>query len=157
MNASFLVTQSQRLLQIGIILLFYSAFEGFVIPLLASPRIGLSVHTLSGFEGVFLLAVGLLWPRLKLGASAARVTFWCTLYGPLAILAAYSIAAIWGVGIQTIALMGELPHGLAHGTPMQETTIRALAYSSAPPSLISFALILWGLRGGPAAGATKAG
>jgi hypothetical protein len=41
--------------------------------------------------------------------------------------------------------MGELPHGLARGTPFQETFIRVLAYSSAT-GVIAFALILWGLR-----------
>ena len=98
----------------------------------------------------------LLWPRLKLGVTASLVAFWSTLYGPLAILVAYTTAAIWGVGIQTIALMGELPHGLTQGTPMQETTIQALAFSSVPPALISFALILWGLRVGAAPRATEA-
>ncbi len=56
MNASLLFTQSQRLLKIGIVFFFYSAFEGFIISLLGWTRIGLSVHTLSGIEGVFLLA-----------------------------------------------------------------------------------------------------
>ena len=32
----------------------------------------------------------------------------------LAILAAYTVAAFWGVGIETIRLIGELPHGLSH-------------------------------------------
>jgi (hydroxyamino)benzene mutase len=42
--------------------------------------------------------------------------------------------------------MGELPHGLSHGTPFQETFIKVLAYSSAPTGLTAFGLILWGLR-----------
>jgi hypothetical protein len=57
----------QRLLQIGAALLLYSLLEGFAIPHLASPRIGLSVHTLSAYEGVLLLVLGLVWPRLALG------------------------------------------------------------------------------------------
>jgi hydroxylaminobenzene mutase len=64
----------------------------------------------------------------------------------LPILAAYTVAAIWGVGSETIRLMGELPHGLAHGSVAQETFIKVLAYSSAPTGLIAFALMLWGLR-----------
>jgi len=56
------------------------------------------------------------------------------------------VAAIWGVGNETIMLMGELPHGLARGTAFQETFIKVLAYSSAPTGLTSFALMLWGLR-----------
>jgi hydroxylaminobenzene mutase len=42
--------------------------------------------------------------------------------------------------------MGELPHGLAHGSVFQETFIKVLAYSSAPTGLTAFALVLWGLR-----------
>jgi (hydroxyamino)benzene mutase len=138
--------QGQRLLQVGIILVLFSALEGFAIPLFRSERIGLSVHTLSALQSVLLLALGLVWPRLSLGGTAARVAFWCSIYSALAILAAYTIAAFWGVGNETIRLMGELPHGLAHGTAFQETLIKVIAYSSAPTGLTAFALILWGLR-----------
>jgi hydroxylaminobenzene mutase len=74
------------------------------------------------------------------------MAFWCSLYGTFAILAAYTIATIWGVGNGTLRLVGELPHGLSHGTAFQETLIAVLAYSSAPAGLVAFALILWGLR-----------
>jgi hypothetical protein len=62
MNASsmLLSRQGQYLLQIGMILIFYSSFDGFAIPFLSSPRIGLSVHTLSALQAIFLLAQGLL-------------------------------------------------------------------------------------------------
>jgi len=148
MNAlsMLLSRQGRYLLQIGMLLIFYSSFDGFAIPFLGSPRIGLSVHTLSALQAIFLLVQGLLWPKLKLGVTASWVAFWCSLYGALAILAAYTIAAIWGVGTETIVLMGELPHGLSHGTAFQEGSIKILAYSSAPSGLTSFALILWGLR-----------
>jgi (hydroxyamino)benzene mutase len=63
-----------------------------------------------------------------------------------AILAAYTISAAWGVGNETIILMGELPHGLHQGTVFQEMFIKILAYSSAPTGLTAFFLILWGLR-----------
>ncbi|HJZ73717.1 MAG TPA: hypothetical protein VKE51_18375 [Vicinamibacterales bacterium] len=141
-----LARQGQRLLQLGIALILYSSLDGFVIPYLGSQRIGLSVHTLSAFQGVLLLALGLLWSRLRLTATVARVAFWCLVYSTLAILAAYTVAAIWGVGVDTIRLMGELPHGLSRGTAGQETFIAILAYSSAPTGLASFGLILWGLR-----------
>jgi len=42
--------QSHRLLQIGIGLLLFSSFEGFAIPHLSSPRLGLSAHTLSALQ-----------------------------------------------------------------------------------------------------------
>ena len=142
--------QGQRLLQVGMALFLFSSLEGFAIPLFASQRIGLSVHTLSALQAVMLLAIGLLWPRLRLGPRASRVAFWSLIYSALAILAAYIVAAYWGVGIETISLMGELPHGLTHGSPFQESVIKVLAYSSAPTGIAAFVLILWGLRMGEA-------
>ena len=133
-----------RLLQVGATLLLYSFFEGFAISYLGSPRIGLSVHTLSAFQGVLLLVLGLVWPRLALGSTSARLAFWFLVYSTLAILAAYTIAAVWGVGIETIRLMGELPDGLSRGTPFQEMVIKVVAYSSAFGA-IPFVLIFWGL------------
>jgi hypothetical protein len=60
--------QGQPLLQIGVALLLFLSFEGFAIPYLAAPHLGLSVHKLSGLQSVLLLALGLVWPRLNLGA-----------------------------------------------------------------------------------------
>ena len=153
MNTTLLLQhQGQRLLQLGMALLLYSSLDGFVIPVLASPRIGLSVHTLSALQAVLFLAIGLLWPKLRLSLRAAKVAFWCLIYSAMVILAAYTVAAFWGIGIETISLMGELPHGLAHGTLFQETFIKVLAYSSAPTGLTAFVLILWGLRIGGQSG-----
>ncbi len=147
MNTSTLLPrQGQRLLQLGMALFLFASFDGFAIPFFASPRIGLSAHTLSALQAVMLLAFGLLWPKLRLSPRTSQVAFWCLLYSTLAILAAYVIAAFWGVGIETIKLMGELPQGLSQGSAFQETFIKVLAYSSAPTGLIAFVLILWGLR-----------
>ncbi|MDX8447086.1 hypothetical protein [Mesorhizobium captivum] len=143
MNASSpLSRQGHRLLQIGVALLLFSSFEGFAIPYLAAPRLGLSAHTLSGLQGVLLLALGLAWPRLNLGAAMSRVAFWFLIYSALAILAAYIMASIWGAGNETMPLAA----GAFHGSAFQEGVIKGIGYSSAPTGLTAFALILWGLR-----------
>ena len=134
------------MLQIAIVLILYAAVEGFAIPDVGSPRIGLSEHTLGAMQATLLLGLGLMWPRLTLGLTGSRVAFWSLIYSVAAILTADSFAAVWGVGNETIVLMGELPHGLHHGSRVQETLIRALAYSFAPTGLIGFTTILWGLR-----------
>jgi hydroxylaminobenzene mutase len=95
---------------------------------------------LSALLGVILISLGLLWPRLNLGAIALRIAFWFLIYSGLAITAAFIIAAIWGAGKSTMPLAGA-----PMGTPFQELVITAVAYSSAPTGLVSFALILWGL------------
>jgi hydroxylaminobenzene mutase len=140
--ANVLGRHGHRLLQLGLGLLLFSSLEGFVIPALAAPRLGLSVHTLSALQAVLLLALGCVWPRLTFGATTSRVAFWLLVYSTGAILAAYVLAATWGAGNETMPLAA----GRSHGSAFQETMIRGVAYSSAPTGLISFALILWGLR-----------
>ncbi|CDX11320.1 Hydroxylaminobenzene mutase HabB [Mesorhizobium sp. ORS 3324] len=143
MNASnTLPRQGHRLLQIGVALLLFSSFEGFAIPYLAAPRLGLSAHTLSALQGVLLLALGLVWPRLNLGMAMSRFAFWLLIYSALAILAAYVIASAWGAGNETMPLAA----GAFHGSAFQEAAIKVVGYSSAPTGLTAFALIFWGLR-----------
>jgi (hydroxyamino)benzene mutase len=134
--------QGRRLLQVGIGLLLFSSLEGFAIPHVAAPTLALSAHKLSALQAVLVLAVGLMWPKLDLGITAARIAFWCLIYSALAILAAYVLGAVWGAGNETMPLAA----GLAHGTDNQEILIKVIAYSSAPTGLVSFALLLWGLR-----------
>jgi hydroxylaminobenzene mutase len=140
--STLLPQQGHRLLQIGVVLFLFSSFEGFAIPYLAAPRLGLSVHTLSALQGVLLLALGLVWPRLNLGLFASRIAFWLLIYSDLAILAAYVMASAWGAGNETMPLAA----GAAHGSTFQEAVIKGVAYSSAPTGITSFALVLWGLR-----------
>jgi hydroxylaminobenzene mutase len=141
-SSNMLSRQGHRLLQVGIALFLFSSVEGFAIPYLAIPRLGLSVHTLSALQGVLLLALGLVWPKLNIGVMTSRITFWLLIYSAFAILAAYVMASAWGAGHQTMPLAA----GAAHGSAFQEAVIKIVAYSSAPTGLISFALILWGLR-----------
>ena len=123
-------------------MLLFASFEGFAIPYLASPPLGLSVHRLSALLGVLLPMFGLFWTRLRLGSIAARVAFWCLLYSSLAIDVAYMMAAMWGAGNETMRQAA----GSAHGSAAQELAIMVVAYSSAPTGIVSFVLILWGLR-----------
>jgi hydroxylaminobenzene mutase len=134
--------QGHRLLQIGVALFLLTSFEGFAISFFAAPHLGLSAHSLMALLGILLIAMGLLWPRLHFGIAASRFAFWLLIYSSLAIVAAYLLGAIWGAGNSTMPLAG----GTAHGSDLQEAIIRVVAYSSAPTGIVSFALILWGLR-----------
>lgn len=109
------------MLQIGVVLFVFSALEGFAIPSLPVPRLGLSVHTLSALQGVMLLGLGLLWPRLNLGATTSRIAFWTYIYSSFATLIPYVMAAIWGAGNSTIPLAA----GTAHGSAFQEVLSRS--------------------------------
>ena len=67
--------QSRRLLQIGILLFLFTSFEGFIIPYLGSERIGLSLHTLSALQAIYLLIIGLIWTKLELSNIASYIAF----------------------------------------------------------------------------------
>jgi hydroxylaminobenzene mutase len=97
---------------------------------------------LMALSGVLLIAIGLVSPRLHLGIGASRFAFWLLIYSSLAIVAAYLLGAIWGAGNSTMPLAA----GVARGSDFQEAVIRIVAYSSAPTGIVSFALVLWGLR-----------
>ena len=139
-----LLRHGHRLLQIGVALLIGTSFEGFAIPYFAAPLLGRSAHSLMALLAVLLLALGSLWPKLELRPSASQVAFWFLIYSGFAIVVSFLMAALWGAGYSTMPLSGA-----PHGSAFQETAIMAVAYSSAPTGIISFALILWGLRNLP--------
>jgi len=141
-SPGLLSRQGHRLMQLGVVLLLATSFEGFAIPHMASPMLGRSVHALAALSAVLLIAFGLMWPRLELGAAASRTAFWLLIYSDLAIISAYFLAALWGAGNSIIPLAA----GNSHGSETQEMILRIVGYSSGPTGIISFALILWGLR-----------
>ena len=137
-----LTRQGHRLLQVGVALFLFTSFEGFAVSHFTVPNLGRSVHTLSAFSGVLLLTLGLLWPRLNLGATPSRIAFWFLIYSDFATVAAFLMAGVWGAGNSIMPLAA----GAAHGSDFQEAAISVVAYSAAPTGITSFALILWGLR-----------
>ena len=114
--------QGHRLLQIGVALFLFTSFEGFAIPYLAAPRLGLSAHSLAGLQGVLLLTLGLVWPKLSLGETASRIAFWLLIYSTFAILPAYVLGSVWGAGNETMPMAA----GSAHGSQVQELMIKAI-------------------------------
>jgi (hydroxyamino)benzene mutase len=141
-SSALLQRQGNRLLQIGVALFLFTSFEGFAIPFLAAPIVGRSAHSLAALFGVMLLGLGLLWPRLQLGRTTARIAFWLLVYSGLAITAAFLLAAIWGAGKTVMPLSGA-----PLGSALQEAIIMLVSYSSAPTGIVAFAIVLWGLRG----------
>jgi hydroxylaminobenzene mutase len=81
----------------GVLLFVLGLFTGLAIPVFRSPRIGLSAHLTGVQSGTFLIASGLLWPRLALGAWSAAVGhgLWLSLY---AIWLSLVLAAMFGAG-----------------------------------------------------------
>jgi hydroxylaminobenzene mutase len=133
--------RSQRLLQLGTLLFLLGLLVGFAIPALANPRMGLASHLEGVLNGLFLLVLGLVWPRLALGRRAASALFWLTLYGTFANWAATLVAAFWGAGARM-----PLAAGAHRGTAGQELAVDVLLFTLSVAIVAACALILWGLR-----------
>lgn len=137
--------RGHRLLQLGILLFLLGLLVGFVIPALANPRMGLASHLEGLLNGLFLVVLALLWPRLALGPGAARALFWLALYGSYANWATTLLAASWGAGTRM-----PLAAGAHRGTASQELVIDALLGSLSVAIVTACLLVLWGLRRAPA-------
>jgi len=141
-----------RLVQLGFLLFLVGLLTGFAIPMMANPRMGLSSHLEGVMNGMFLIGLGLVWPRLKLGRRTRSATFWITLYGTFANWAATFLAAVWGAG----AAM-PIAAGSHQGSPVQEVVITGLLFSLSFAMVIVCGVVLWGLRGGVARTAVEGG
>lgn len=133
-----------RLLQLGVLLFLLGLLIGFAVPVLANPRMGLSSHIEGILNGIFLIALGLMWPRLNLSPRLLAATFWLALFGTFANVAATFLAAAWGAGG---AMMPIAADGFA-GTDPQEAIIKVLLISLSIAMIAVCGLVLAGLRGG---------
>lgn len=144
MNDTVLASgRGHRLLQLGTSLFLLGLLTGFAIPLLENPRMGLSSHLEGILNGLFLLGLGVIWPRLRLSARTREVTFWLAVYGGFANWSATLLAAIWGAG----ATM-PIAAGAYQGSALQEVVIGGLLFSLSFAMLGVCGLVLWGLRSG---------
>lgn len=134
---------SRRLLSLGVLLLLFGLLSGLLIPILANPRMGLSSHVEGVMSGMLLILMGIIWPRLRLGDRAMKVTSLLLIYGAYANWANLLLAAAWAAGgsMMPMASMG------LKGTPVQEMVIGILSVSLALALLTGISQVLWGLRG----------
>nr|AAK26516.1 hydroxylaminobenzene mutase [Pseudomonas putida] len=137
---------ARRLLQLGIALFLLGLLTGFLLPMMANPRVGLSSHLEGVLNGMFLLALGLMWPQLSLGTGARKAAFGFAVYGTYANWLATLLAGFWGAG----GRMMPIAAGGHAGTAAQEGLIAFALISLSLSMLVVGALALWGLRSAPA-------
>lgn len=135
-------SSAHRLLQLGFLLFSLGLLTGLLLPLFANPRMGLSSHLEGILNGLFLMALGLIWPRLQLTPRLQTLTFGLSLYGTLANWLATFCAALWGAGADMMPIAGA---GL-QGTPWQELVVAVLLLSLSLAMIGVCGLVLWGLR-----------
>lgn len=135
--------QGHRLLQVGIILFLCAALLGLALPYFKIPRLALSAHLIGILQGIFLLVLGLLWSRLRLGPTQSLIAFWLLIYQSIAAPVSSLLAGIWAAGSSIIPIAA----GGAHGSAVQETVVNVGLRSAGTALIIGLLLVAWGLRG----------
>jgi hydroxylaminobenzene mutase len=143
-NASNL--QSRRLLRAGVLLLLLGLLTGFAVPMAANPRMALSSHLEGVLNGLLLVGLGIVFPRLVLGARARAATFGLAVYGSFANWLATLLAALWGAGVSMPIAAGD-----QHGTAVQEWLITGMLFTLSFAMIAVCVLVLVGLRREPEA------
>ena len=131
------------LMRYGVLLFFLGLLTGLIVQKLGNPRMGLSSHLEGVMNGIFLVVLGVVWPRLRLSRLASTITFWLAMYGTYISWATTLAAAAWGAGesMLPIAAAGH------RGTALQEAIISLGLSSLVLAILVTCVIVLWGLRG----------
>jgi hydroxylaminobenzene mutase len=109
--------QAHCFLQVGVALFLVAALLGLAVPQFAVPRVALSAHLVGILQGIFLVVVGLLWPKLTFSPIQSHLAFGLLIYQAVAAPLSNLLAAVWGAGNSIIPmaatmLMAALPKKL---------------------------------------------
>jgi len=131
----------RRLIWHGIFLFLLGLLTGFVVQQLTNPRMGLTSHLEGLMNGMFLVLLGLIWSRVRLGPAAATMTFWLALYGTYVNWGSTLLAALWGT-----SLMSPIAGAGYGGSPWQESIVNFGLISLSVAMVGCCVILLWGLR-----------
>jgi (hydroxyamino)benzene mutase len=138
------VDAAQILCFAGVLLFLFGLLTGFAIPACRSPRLGLSAHLTGVQSGTFLLALGLLWPRLTIGSAWSGVLAngtWASLY---LVWLSLLLAAVFGAG-RGLPIAGQ---GITTTAVKQTTVTVLLALGSlGVTAAIAALLVIWRWHG----------
>lgn len=138
---------AQRLFQVGIALFLAAVLLGLFIPRFTVPRLALAAHLIGLLQGIFLVVIGLLWPRLDLVPLQSRLAFWLVVYQAMVAFLTNALAAIWGAGNSIVPMAA----GAAHGSSAQEMILTVGLRTAGAALIVALVFMLWGLRRAPAA------
>lgn len=123
----------------GVLLFALGLATGFAIPAFRSSRIGLSAHLTGVQSGTFLIALGLMWPKIVLWPSMSNLighAIWISLY---TIYGSLVLAAAFGAG-RDLPIAG----GGISTTRAKQVTVTALMGSGSIAVLAAIAALLIG-------------
>ncbi len=131
----------RRLIWHGMFLFLLGLLTGLVETQFANPRMGLAAHLEGVMNGTFLIALGAIWPEVRLPTRLKAAAVWSALYGTYANWAFTTLAAVFGTGaLSPITAAGRV------AAPWQESLVTFGLMSVAAAIIGAAALVLWGLR-----------
>lgn len=135
--------QASNLLFAGFLLFLLGLITGLIVPVFASPRLGVSSHIEGVLNGIFLIALGLVWPRLTLSVKASQITYWLALYGTFANWFGILVAAVFNAG----KMLGVMAGG-TEGPPVAEAVVNFFLVTLSVAMVIVSVMVLVGLKNG---------
>lgn len=135
------VNRRHQLYFAGILLFLLALITGMIFPSLANPRMGLSAHLVGLLGGLFLIALGVIWPDKDLPPSLDTLAFVLVIFGTYANLITTFLAATFATNRLTpLAGSGHLAE------PWQENIVTGGLVLSSVAMVTVCLLVLWGLR-----------
>ena len=134
-------TANRRLMWHGMFLFLLGLITGFLEQHFTNVRMGLAAHLEGVMNGIFLLALGSIWPQVQLPRAAKRAAYWTALYGTYVNWLFTTLAAVFGTA--TLSPITAAGHT---GKPWQESLVTAGFLSVGLAITACSLLLLWGLR-----------
>jgi hydroxylaminobenzene mutase len=130
----------RHLFSAGVLLFLLALVTGMIFPSLANPRMGLSAHLVGLLGGLFLVALGVIWPEKDLPRRCDTVAFCLVIFGAYGNLCTTFVAAAFATNRLTpLAGSGHL------ALPWQENIVTLGLVASSVAMVTVCVLVLWGL------------
>jgi len=131
----------RQLLWHGMLLFLLGLLTGLIEPQFHNLRMGLAAHLEGVMNGIFLLALGAVWPEVRLSPRLKIAAYWSGLVGTYGNWLVTSLAATLGTSaLSPIAAAGYSAQA------MQESIVK-FGFVSVGLTIMGCAvLVLWGLR-----------
>ena len=142
MNIDTQIDYGRKLIFYGILLFLLGLITGFLIPILQNPRMGLSSHLEGTMNGMLLIIIGLIWPKITLANKLYRWCFRLSLFGTFTNWLTTLLASMWGAGSEMMPIVG----GGLQGTLLQESIIKFGLISLSISMLVVCLILLWGMK-----------
>ena len=132
---------NRKLMWHGMFLFLLGLLTGLAEQRFTNMRMGLSAHLEGVMNGIFLVALGAIWAKVRLSSLSKTIAYWTALYGTYVNWLTTTLAAIFGTAANNpISAAGY------SGQPWEENLVTAGFLTVSLSIIAASVLVLWGLR-----------